>query len=175
MKRHLSLVLLVAAAALFSLSGGDVARAQTETGCYGDGVKTGRIIIGTPLNDTINCGQSREDLIMIGLGGDDWLIGGAGSDVMYGGDGDDVVLGRAGNDFLKGGDGIDLVTGGYGNDILRGEGGDDWVFGSTGDDVLYGGDGKDLMVGGHGLDLCDGQGGDEDVATNSCEARKNVP
>ena len=55
-------------------------------------------------------------------GGDDWLQGFGGNDLLYG---------QYGNDKIEGGDG---------NDSLIGDLGDDKVFGGDGNDVIWGDD-----------------------------------
>lgn len=59
--------------------------------------------------------------------GDDYLLGGAGLD---------LISGLGGDDSLKGGEEADTLDGGAGNDTLMGDGGAD---------VLRGGDGRDLL------------------------------
>lgn len=53
------------------------------------------------------------------LGGNDTLIGNAGTNEMEGGDGDDVMDGGDGNDELSGGTGADNLDGGAGADEFR--------------------------------------------------------
>ncbi|MCG6200678.1 Ig-like domain-containing protein, partial [Psychromonas antarctica] len=52
--------------------------------------------------------------------GNDSLIGGAGSDILFAQGGDDRLGGGLGNDLLIGGDGQDTLIGGLGDDILTG-------------------------------------------------------
>lgn len=75
---------------------------------------------------------------MSGLGGNDYLDGGADNDVLDGG---------AGNDTLYGGAGFDYLVGGPGNDRLIGGTLDDALLGRTGNDILYGGSGNDRLTG----------------------------
>ena len=102
----------------------------------------------------------------------DWLLGGAGNDIlvsysildnnlMRGGAGDDTIFGSArqdqlfgdgGDDNLSGGGEIDVLDGGDGRDYLVGGGGDDVLKGGAGDDVLFGGAGSDSFNGGTGAD-----------------------
>ncbi|MES2831504.1 MAG: calcium-binding protein [Pseudomonadota bacterium] len=86
--------------------------------------KVGDHLYGGAGNDTL-----------FGLGGDDYLEGGADTDRLYGGDGNDTLLGGAGTDTLEGGGGNDLVIGGAGNDTISGD---------AGSDSLQGGEGTDL-------------------------------
>ena len=167
----LALVFLLAAAA--SLAGDGVALSQS--GCAGNGVQTGRIVVGTPGHDFIDCEGSTLDLIIFGLGGNDWLEGGDGNDLISGGPGNDILIGQGGRDVMQGGPGRDFLGAGSGDDVLRGGLGDDLLFGGAGDDVLFGGDGDDGLIGGDGMDLCDGQDGDGDRADSSCEIPAHVP
>lgn len=67
---------------------------------------------------------------MLGFGGADRLVGGAGDDRLEGHRGRDVLRGRAGDDHLDGGRGADALTGGFGDDILTGgAGADRFIFG----------------------------------------------
>jgi Ca2+-binding RTX toxin-like protein len=65
-----------------------------------------------------------------GRGGDDFIDGGAGADLMTGG---------TGNDFMDGGAGADAMTGGTGNDIFIVDHGSDYIFEAAGGgrDVIY--------------------------------------
>ena len=58
--------------------------------------------------------------------------------------GDDTLLGRSGNDRVFGGTGDDLLKGGINDDRLFGGVGDDTLFGEAGDDRLFGGLGEDV-------------------------------
>ena len=64
------------------------------------------------------------------------------------------MVGLGGNDRLLGGEGDDVLEGGAGDDALMGEEGDDTLDGGADDDVLYGGSGADKFVfqAGHGTD-----------------------
>jgi Ca2+-binding RTX toxin-like protein len=84
--------------------------------------------------------------------GNDVLIGGNGSDELYGGTGDDE---------LDGGNGSDVLDGGTGDDELFGGNGKDELFGGAGDDKLDGGNGKDELKGGAGNDILTGGTGDD--------------
>jgi hypothetical protein len=105
-----------------------------------------------------------------------WLIGGAGRDVLDGGGGPDTLYGdgvRTGHarDALDGGDGVDVAAfdgerrrvrvdlsrgGGPDGDRLRGI---ENVHGSRWDDVLVGDDGPNRLRAGAGDDRIDGRGG----------------
>lgn len=91
--------------------------------------------------------------------GDDTLIGGIGSDQLFGGNGNDTLQGGAGNDLLSGGNGDDTLAGGPGTDDMLGGRGDDLLIWSPGD-------GSDRLDGGSGFDtmLFNGSGGAENFA-----------
>lgn len=92
------------------------------------------------------------DYIEAGSGGDT-VYGGSGDDLIFGDEGDDVLKGQSGNDQLIGGIGQDRLYGGSGKDSLWGGLGDDLLFGGNGDDTLYDDDGFDVLKGGEGDDL----------------------
>jgi Ca2+-binding RTX toxin-like protein/GH24 family phage-related lysozyme (muramidase) len=131
------------------------------------------IIADTPLNDRIE-GRTGNDGIWANNGGDNWILGGTGNDVVI--VHDDAI----GNDIVEGGSGTDIVSGGAGDDKLFGESytemqthitqGEtnpnidakgDLVSGCTGDDYVYGSDKQDALMGGEGNDLISGGAGDD--------------
>ena len=63
---------------------------------------------------------------MLGLGGNDTLLGGAGDDCLVGGPGNDVLTGGPGSDVLLGGRGSDTIYAADGErDLIdRGRGSD---------------------------------------------------
>lgn len=69
-----------------------------------------------------------------GYGGNDFLGGSKGKDLLEGGAGADRLNGYFGNDTLRGGDGADRLNGG---------GNADWLDGGKGRDLLTGGAGSD--------------------------------
>ena len=69
---------------------------------------------------------------VLGAGGDDLLVGGAGADRLLGGPGNDILVGNAGADALHGGPGDDTLMGGPGNDLLIGGPGKDTLGGGPG-------------------------------------------
>ena len=81
-----------------------------------------------------------------------------GDDYVDGGDGNDVILGDSGGfGDLQGGD-----------DVLYGGAGDDLILGQDGNDFLCGEDGDDLLIGGSGVDLACAVD-DEDTAVEGVE------
>ena len=118
------------------------------------------------------------------------LVGGGGSDRIYGGDGPNTIFGdhasipcakvgsnrsdgpdqdttgyigdnADGPDLIYGGNGVDTIQAGGGNDWVFAKGGADKVCGMRGDDHLYGGDGSDTIWGGRGDDVVQGDAGDD--------------
>jgi Ca2+-binding RTX toxin-like protein len=55
----------------------------------------------------------------IGDGGDDWLGGTGGQNLLIGGTGNDTIHGRGGDDYMSGGAGSDQLDGGSGYDWVR--------------------------------------------------------
>jgi Ca2+-binding RTX toxin-like protein len=94
-------------------------------------------------------------------GGDDWISGTNGRNILSGGGGADEIFALDGDDVVYGGLGWDIIDGGAGNDDLRGEIGDDDLFGGAGNDTLDGGDGHDLLWGGAGNDVLKGGRGND--------------
>jgi Ca2+-binding RTX toxin-like protein len=90
--------------------------------------------------------------IMIGGDGSDNLFGQDGADKLDGGAGKDSLIGASGNDQLFGGAGIDALFGGADNDVLDGGSDVDSLFGGVGNDVLIGGGGADGHFGDDGID-----------------------
>lgn len=74
-----------------------------------------------------------------------------------------TLYGNGGNDFLAGGTGGNVLDGGLGNDQLAGSPGPDRLIGGPGNDSMSGLAGKDQLIGGKGndsLDSTDGKPGD---------------
>ncbi|MDF1733637.1 MAG: hypothetical protein P1U37_00035 [Minwuia sp.] len=90
------------------------------------------------LDDAANSAvaQTTNDMIM-GLGGNDTLDGGDGTDFLRGDAGDDSLTGGDGNDTLAGNAGDDILAGGAGDDRFRFDASD------SGTNVVAGGDGAD--------------------------------
>ncbi|MEQ9695217.1 peptidoglycan DD-metalloendopeptidase family protein, partial [Shimia sp. SDUM112013] len=83
---------------------------------------------------------------VLGLSGNDQLLGGAEGDLLSGGAGADDLYGHGGLDMLDGGIGNDDLFGGAGNDTLAGGAGSDRLVGGAGSDHLTGGAGRDIYV-----------------------------
>jgi hypothetical protein len=95
-------------------------------------------------NDTLDAGNTLEQIFAFGQGGNDVLQSGSGRDYLYGGDGGDTLRGGAGDDRIWGGDG---------HDKMYGESGFDRLWGETGNDFMDGGSGGNGYDGGEGLDF----------------------
>jgi uncharacterized delta-60 repeat protein len=74
---------------------------------------------------------------------------GDGNDSVVGGDVSDVIFGQAGNDSIESQNGNDIVVGGDGNDFIRGSGNRDIVIGGKGKDDLSGGSSDDILIAGN--------------------------
>ncbi|NMJ40035.1 hypothetical protein GWK16_02195 [Roseomonas sp. JC162] len=108
----------------------------------GDGWDT--LFAGDPWAPEIESPDDRNTLI--GGAGSDMLFGGAGRDTLLGGTEDDLLWGDAGDDWLEGGEDADLLYGWDGADRLDGGAGADTLLGGLGADVMIGGAGPDLFV-----------------------------
>ena len=114
-------------------------------------VGNGRLILGnnlpeaitsTAFNDTIY-GYAGDDTIGLALdsmeggsGGNDYIDGGLGNDLIFGTSGDDTINGGAGNDTIFDFQGANLLSGGAGNDSISASGFIDTVTGGAGADSL---------------------------------------
>lgn len=137
------------------------------------------VLIGSAFGDIISGGDGYD--VLIGLDGNDRLIGGVGaSDELYGGLGDDTyVVDTLGDSIVElEGEGFDTVettanvytlaaqvealiftgtgdfqgTGNAQDNVIIGGIGADVLEGLDGDDVLAGGGGEDVLIGGAGVD-----------------------
>jgi Ca2+-binding RTX toxin-like protein len=80
-------------------------------------------VIGSSAADTIDASHVDTVHVLMGMGGNDTLIGCAGhTNYLYGGAGDDKLYGGGVADFLFGGTGDDTLQGGLGNDTIDGGG-----------------------------------------------------
>ncbi|CAH0134498.1 calcium-binding protein [Roseomonas sp. CECT 9278] len=111
--------------------------------------------------------------LIIALGGDDTVWGGAGGDRIQGREGADSLLGEAGSDFIYGGSGDDVIDGDVARDNLQGQDGNDTIRGGTDTitDLLYGQAGNDWLDAGPGNDLIyGGLGNDTIIASQQVES-----
>lgn len=143
-------------------------------------------------NDTIRT-ENYEDTIsytILGLSGQDYIIGANGKDILFGmeendtivgGQNNDILYGNEGNDSLEGNFDYDTIYGGQGNDFISDSDfpvidigqGKDFLFGNLGDDTiisvssyyedtaLFGGQGKDLLIGNGGDNNISGDRGQD--------------
>ena len=125
-------------------------------------------LVGSESDDVLIVTGSRGTRLL-GLGGDDLLVGGFGNDILIGGDGNDTLNARAGDDMIFAGAGNDTINAGAGDDFARGDEGDDNIAGGNGDDRIAGSAGNDTLFGNAGLDFIFGDvgfdslfGGDDD-------------
>jgi Ca2+-binding RTX toxin-like protein len=117
------------------------------------------MVLGMHGDDQLIGGDARDQ--RYGLAGDDTLLGCNGDDALYGGSGADSILGGNDNDFASGGTGADTVLGGAGCDKLAGGAGADELDGGRSGDTLSGGGGSDTLKGAAGNDHLNG-GADAD-------------
>jgi Ca2+-binding RTX toxin-like protein len=140
---------------------GDVALQQgfadwSVTRSVENNVYTYRINQGTITENEATGGAD----VLYGGKGQDWLLAGAGDDLLDGGSEADALFGQAGNDTLLGGTGDDMINGDsaslaenlQGSDWIDGGDGADRLWGMAGDDVIIGGKGNDTIYGGKGRD-----------------------
>lgn len=118
-------------------------------------------ILGGNVGDTIFTGSGSS--LALGQGGGDKIFGSFGDDQLSGGDGDDRIFAGLGNDFAVGGAGNDFITGDLGSDTLLGDAGDDRLYAGLGDDIVLGGDGDDQIDGSGGGDVLFGGAGDDEI------------
>ncbi len=105
-------------------------------------------------------GDNASQTMILGPG-DDELHGGGGNDTVASTLGDDSLFGDAGDDVLHGGVGDDWLLGGADNDLIGGGEGNDRGFGGTGNDILFGEAGNDVLSGDEGNDTIDGGSGND--------------
>ncbi|MDR6286325.1 Ca2+-binding RTX toxin-like protein [Methylopila jiangsuensis] len=83
---------------------------------------------------------------VVGAGGDDYIYGSSGANVIDGGEGRDRLYGYGGDDTILGGDGKDYLYGDSGADTLDGGASNDWLTGGLGADRLTGGASGDIFI-----------------------------
>jgi Ca2+-binding RTX toxin-like protein len=106
--------------------------------------------VGNALGNSLSAGQS--SALLLGMGGEDSLIGNAGNDTLFGDTPDfyaspdlyapDPTDTRT-KEFMEG------VIGSYGSDYLQGGAGNNYLDGGKGFDTIIGGDGHDTFVQDH--------------------------
>ena len=106
----------------------------------------------------IEAGLISFDVIVFGTEGDDMIIAGEGSHLIFGLGGDDTIYGGSDRACIAGGDGNDVIYGLEGDDVILGNAGADFLYGGPGNDRVYGDD-----FGGTDIDTCDGGAGDNVV------------
>lgn len=158
----------------------DLSTSESWGDALGDSYVSIEGVIGSNFNDFI-LGRSGVDETLIGGAGSDILFGQGGTDTLIGGVGDDSLIGSIGNDRFQGGEGSDTVSYSHGNgDITTGvtidlsdpsrntgfAAGDSFgsvenLLGSFYDDVLAGDAGSNILMGSYGDDrLIGGAGAD---------------
>lgn len=135
-----------------------------------------------------------EALQLIAGSGNDTIVGGTGSNLVYAGAGDDVLdagtgggrlFGQAGNDQLRAMQAAAELQGGEGDDVLElgpqggtadgGAGNDQLLGGSGAADMLSGGDGNDHLDVGVGGGFAFGAAGDDVVLAQAVESEGADP
>lgn len=81
------------------------------------------------------------------------IVGGDGSDTLFGENGNDTIQGRGGNDLICGGEGLNTLLGDGGDDLIYGGSQADTIVGGTGNDTIYTSQGNNTVYGGAGNDI----------------------
>ena len=133
-----------------------VSQQSRSTGEYEalfDGGNAGDFLYGDPDAADRIAGLGGDDVIYgdsvdpQGVGGEDLLEGGLGSDQVFGGPENDTLYGWDAAFDLETVDDADRLFGNAGNDALYAGSYDDWLDGGIGADWLLGGAGNDVLVG----------------------------
>ena len=105
------------------------------------------------------------DDLIFGSSGSDQIQAYSGDDIIYGGDGGDRILAGLGSDTVYGGDGNDSINADFQSADIEGiSGGDDIIYAGNGDDNIRHGQGNDLVYAGAGDDYIGGTfGGGDDI------------
>jgi Ca2+-binding RTX toxin-like protein len=111
---------------------------------------------GSGIDNVVNLGSANDTVFggrgsnyIVGNGGNDVLIGGAGGGL----NGSNTIYGLGGNNYLQGGTGSPsdvLVATGSGNDSLYGGSGNNYIVGGTGRNTIVGGGGALQTLYGNG-------------------------
>ncbi len=104
--------------------------------------------------------------VVFGDNADQSMVLGPDDDTLRGGGGNDLVGSKAGNDLLYGDAGVDTVSGGIGLDTLFGGTEQDLIYGNQDADLIYGNQGADSLYGGQGDDRAFGGQGDDRLFGN---------
>lgn len=121
-------------------------------------------LYGSIVRDVIALGYGADQSV-VGAGddylcgnqdGDPNLDGGGGVDVINGGDGIDNIFGQSGNDTIYAGSGADSAVGDADNDYVEGNLGQDDVGGYDGNDTVKGNEDPDEVFDGRGSDIVQG-------------------
>jgi Ca2+-binding RTX toxin-like protein len=111
----------------------------------------GRVILGTPGNETLQGGEEADTLrggggldLLQGGGGDDVLFDPDGGDTLAGGAGDDAIIGNGRGGTADGGDGNDRLTGLASGLALGGAGND--TIDAAANSTITGGAGQDSII-----------------------------
>jgi hypothetical protein len=110
----------------------------------------------TRFDDIAKLASCTQRLSIVGLAGNDLIIGGTNDDELTGDSGNDEISGMGGDDKINGGRDNDILKGGFGNDVIYGSWGDDNLNGEEGNDLLCGSAGSDMVNGGSGENLAFG-------------------
>jgi Ca2+-binding RTX toxin-like protein len=99
---------------------------------------------------------------LFGENGNDTIQGRGGNDTIFGSEGANTLLGDGGDDLIYGGSQTDTIVGGTGSDTIYASQGNNTVYGGAGDDIIYSGSGRDRIDAGKGNDTI-WLGGGQDV------------
>ena len=90
------------------------------------------VVSGTSGDDSIDCSNLSENLLINAGKGDDTVTGGSGNDELRGGWGIDILFGGDGSDYIRGGHGNDYMDCGLDDGVADlAEGGQDFDFASN--------------------------------------------
>lgn len=122
------------------------------------------LLLGLDGDDTLIGGDAGDRID--GGAGFDWIVGGDGDDEIDGGSQYDTILAGAGDDTVRGGHGCDEVRLGAGDDVFEDtpqshKWGNDSVYGEAGNDTIIGDGGDDFLSGGAGDDVLSGGPGND--------------
>ena len=132
-------------------------------------------VLGTDTRPSISNVGGLNGNLMIGVGTIiENVIGGAGSELIYGNNAANTINGNGGNDTIYGYGGNDTLYGDAGDDRLYGGADNDWLYGGIGNDTLYGSSGDDRLYGGTGADYLSGSTGNDYIYAGSSSSGGEV-